>query len=71
MVSSAAKKDLKEIRVSAIAYDKAGNIIGAGSTYLDFVPAGGQAAVEVSVTTSAEPDRVELYPTLSFLTLLE
>lgn len=71
VVVSSATRDLENIRVSAVAYDEAGNIIGGGFTYLDFVPAGGRAAVEVSITTSAPPARVELYPTISGLTLLQ
>jgi hypothetical protein len=71
VVISSATRDLEDLRVSAIAYDAAGNIVGGGFTYLDFVPAGGRAAVEVSITTSAPPARVELYPTISGLTLLQ
>jgi len=69
-VKSPYQKDLENIRVAAVAYDEAGNIIGGGFTYLDFVPANGQAAVEVSITTSGVPATVELYPTISGLTLL-
>ena len=71
IVVSSATRDLENLRVSAIAYDAAGNIIGGGFTYVDFVPALGRAAVEVSVTVSAAPARVELYPTISRLTLLQ
>lgn len=70
IVKSPYQKDLENIRVAAVAYDEAGNIIGGGFTYLDFVPANGQAAVEVSITTSGVPATVELYPTISGLTLL-
>ncbi|MBX5444564.1 hypothetical protein [Sphaerobacter sp.] len=70
IVKSPYQKDLENIRVAAIAYDEAGNIIGGGFTYLDFVPANGQAAVDVSITTSGVPAKVELYATLSGLTLL-
>jgi len=69
-VTSPFTKDLEQIRVTAVARNAAGNIIGGGFTYLDFVPAGGQSAVEVSVTTSEIPETVELHPELSELTLL-
>jgi hypothetical protein len=71
VVVSSATRDLESIRISAVAYDEAGNIIGGGFAYLDFVPAGGRAAVEASITTSAPPARVELYAAISGLTLLE
>lgn len=70
IVKSPYQKDLEHIRVSAIAYDANGAIIGGGFTFLDFVPAGGQAAAEVSVTTTGAPASVEMYPSISGLTLL-
>ena len=69
-ITSPYQQDLENIRVSAVAYDAAGQIIGGGFTFVDFVPAGGQAAVEVSVTTAGPPASVELYPMVSGLTLL-
>ncbi len=60
-------KDITNLRVSTLAYDAAGEIIGGGLTYLDFAPANGKAAVEVSVTTSAAPATVELYAAVSAL----
>jgi hypothetical protein len=60
-------KDITDIRVSAIAYDDAGNIVGGGFTYLDFIPANGKAAVEVSTACSGTPATVELYAYLSSL----
>ncbi len=68
LVKNLTDKQLENIRVSAIAFNDAGDIIGGGFTYLDFVPANAQAAAEVSVKTSGTPARVELYPTISGLT---
>ena len=55
MIKSPYKKDASQLRVSALAFDGPGAIIGGGYTYLDFVPAEGQAAAEVSVVTSGQP----------------
>ena len=60
-------KDITNIRVSAIGYNEAVEIIGGGSTYLDFVSANGKAAVEVSITTSETPASTELYAAVSGL----
>lgn len=68
IVKNAFEKDINDIRVLAIAYDAAGKIIGGGYTYVDFVPANGQSAVEVNVTIGGEPAKVELYPLFSSLT---
>jgi hypothetical protein len=61
------KKDISNLRVSAIAYDSEGNIVGGGSSYADFVPANGKAAVEVSVEGTQKMASAELYATLSAL----
>src|SRR5690606_23676238 len=50
VIKSPFMKDLSSIHVSAVAYNANDEIIGGGFTYLDFVPAQGQAAVEVSIT---------------------
>ena len=59
--------DVTDVRVSAILYDAGGTIIGSGFTYLDFVPGGGKAAVEVTVINSEPPAEVVLFATLSSL----
>ena len=64
-------KDVTDVRVSAILYNEAGEIIGGGFTYLDFIPANGKAAVEVLVTTSGTPTTTELYATVSGLSEIE
>jgi len=60
-------QDITDARVAAILYDEAGEIIGGGFTYLDFAPANGKAAVEVSVTGSGTPATSQLYATVSGL----
>lgn len=60
-------KDITDLRVSAILYDEQGEIVGGGFTYLDFVPANGKAAVELSVTSTGLPATTELYATVSAL----
>jgi len=67
IVRSSYTKDIKDIRVSAILYDGTGRIIGAGFTFADFIPANGQSAVDMSVTYTGTPAKVELYAVLSSL----
>lgn len=61
IVSNPYGVDLQEVQVSALAYDAEGMIIGGGSVVVDSIPAGGQEAVEVPVTSSGPPARVEMY----------
>ena len=65
VVKSAFPQDLKSVAVSAIAYDAGGAIIGGGQKVLDRIPANGQSAIEVPVTVTGSPARVEMYPTIS------
>jgi hypothetical protein len=60
-------KDVSTVVVTAILYDDGGEIIGAGYTYLDFIPANDKAAVEVGVTASGTPAAIELYASLTSL----
>jgi hypothetical protein len=60
-------KDAKSIRVSAVAYNASGVIVGGGFTYQDFVPAHGQSATSFSIATTAAPTRTELYGSASSL----
>lgn len=65
------QQDVSQVRVSALVYDAFGAIVGGGFGYLDFVPAEGQAAAEVMVTTRGEPATAELYASLSVLSDLK
>lgn len=65
VVKSVFPRDLRNITVSAIAYDARGVIIGGGQSVVDRVPANGQAPAEVTVTLNGPPARVELFPTFS------
>ncbi len=67
IVKNSYGKDIKEVDVYVLAYDSGNKIIGSGHTYLDFVTANGQAAVEVSMTVNGTPTRLEMYPTVSSL----
>lgn len=57
--------------VSALAFDEDGEIIGGGSTFLDFAAANNKSAIEVTITTSGTPATVSLYATTSSLTQFE
>jgi hypothetical protein len=63
--------ELEDIRISAIAYSSDGRIVGAGYTFLSFLPAGTTAGVDIVLTTNEPVDRVELYPRVSLPTLLQ
>jgi hypothetical protein len=63
-------KDVKEVLAYVLAYDSAGKIIGGGFTFLDFVPANGQTAAEVSVKVNGTPGKIEMYATVSGLSSL-
>ena len=64
-------QDITNLRVSTIAYDEGGEIIGGGFTFLDFAAANSKSAVEVSITTSSVPATVELYAVPTVLTEFE
>lgn len=70
LVKSTLAKDVDYVKVIAIAYDENDKIIGGGFTYLDFIAANGESAVDVSITTGTTPARIELYPTFSSLSNL-
>jgi hypothetical protein len=70
-LASTFAKDLKEVVAAAIYYDGNGAIIGGARTYVDFVPAGGQAAVEITTFQSLPtPARTDVFAELSNLSLL-
>lgn len=69
MVNNHLNRDVSEMRITAVAYDANGNIIGGGSTYLNFLPPNGKSAVDISVTVDQTPAKVEIYPTVSGLSV--
>ena len=58
---------LEDIWVTAVAYDEMGQIVGGGFTWLDFIPANGESAVEVRVTSAGKPVSAELYASVGEL----
>ena len=54
-------KEVTNIPVYALGFNEAGEIIGGGNTYLDFIPANASSAVTVNITFSETPASVELY----------
>ncbi len=70
-LSSTFAKDLKEVVAVAIYKDGNGAIVGGDRTFVDFVPAGGQAAVEITAFSDLPaPASTEVYAELSNLSLL-
>lgn len=60
-VSNPYAQNIKNLFVSAILYDDAGQIIGGGSGYLENAPAQSSSAVKVSVNSSGEPATIEIH----------
>lgn len=70
-LSSTFAKDLKSVVAVAIYRDAGGAIVGGDRTFVDFVPAGGSAAVEItSFSDLPAPAGTEVYAELSTLSLL-
>lgn len=63
-------RDFTDVRVSAVIYDEKGNIIGGGFTYLNFILANGSTGTEVLVTSDGKVARVELFPSVANLSML-
>lgn len=53
-----------DVRVSAIALDASGEILGGGYSYADFIPSEDQVGVSAFSTIDGEPVSVEFYPML-------
>ena len=51
-----------DLRVSGIAYDASGEIVGGGYTYIDFLPGNDQVGVSILSSSFSNADRIELYP---------
>jgi hypothetical protein len=67
IVKNAYAQDIRNVQVYAIAYDGRGVIIGGGQKLVDRAPgAGGQAPVDVTITTVGIPTRVELYAAFAY-----
>ena len=71
VLSNPFERDITNLIVSAVAYDDAGQIIGGGFTYLNFLPAGGATGARVSIEGLSQVARVEVYATLSGLSTLD
>lgn len=64
-------KNIEKMRVSALAYSAEGKIIGGGYTFLDFLPPSGQSPIDMSLVLGGTVEKVDIYPTLSSLSVLE
>jgi uncharacterized protein YcfL len=67
VVNNAYAQELRNVVVYAVAYDARGVIVGGGQKNVDRVAgAGGQAPVDVTITTTTLPARVELYAAFAY-----
>ena len=71
VITNPYQKTITDLRVSAVLYNAAGEIIGSGFTYTNFILAESSAGVEFTVAGAGEVDRVEIYPALSGLSTLD
>ncbi len=69
VISTTSAEPLQDFEVFAVAYDAAGAIIGGGYTFVSFIMAGRSTGVEVAVSSEEEPERVELFPVVTSLTV--
>ncbi len=70
IITSHFTRTFDDVRVSAITYDESGAINGGGFTFANFIPANDSIGVDVSVTSTGEVAKAELYPIISALSLL-
>lgn len=71
-VSSPFVKDVKDATAVAVYRNAKGKIIGGDFTFINFIPAGGKAAVSIdSFSQTKVPAKTEVYVGLSGLSLLE
>lgn len=71
IIHSPYNRDFSNLRVSAVIYNEADEIIGGGFTFVNFVLANSSTGVSFSVDSAGEVARVELYPMLSGLSLFQ
>jgi len=64
-------QNVTHLRLSAVAYNASGKIIGGGYAPLESLPAQGEVTAEVPVVSSEVPARVELYATRTALTKMD
>lgn len=66
-VTNLSDVDLSGLKVSAVIYDEAGNIIGGGWTFMTCLAANNSAGLLIPVARNGEIASIELYPTLAKL----
>lgn len=71
LIGNDGDRDLEDIRVSAIAYDENDEIVGAGYTFLSFLPAGERAGISIVLTTAKQVDHIKLFPRASLASLIQ
>jgi len=62
VITNKDKLTYTDLRVSGIAFDASGKIIGGGYSYADFLPSEDQVGVSIYSTIVGEPARIEIYP---------
>lgn len=70
LIQSPYNRTFSDIRISAVLYNEANEIVGGGFTFLNFILANSTTGVSISVEGAEDVIRAELYPTLSNLSLL-
>jgi len=66
LIKNRSGRDFEDIKISAIAYDEKGQIIGSGHTFLPFLFASTSTRVDINMQTTGTVSKVELYPRASY-----
>jgi len=62
-------RQVEDIEVYAVGFDRDGAIIGGGYAYVPFILPGEPVGVEVSIPSVGKPARIELYPVMTAATV--
>lgn len=68
IVSNKGSDDLEQLRLAALAFDSQESIVGAGHVLLNFLPAGQETGIDITLNVIGEVDHIELFPRISPLT---
>ncbi len=66
LITNRSGRDLRDLKVSAIAYDEKGQIIGGGYTFVPYLLAGTSTRVDINTLATDTVSSIELHPRASY-----
>jgi len=66
LITNRSDSDIQDLKISAIAYDEKGQIIGAGYTFIPFLLASTSTKVDINTLATGTVSSVELHPRASY-----